>query len=130
MSTQAEKFLKVALPVVLFLGICQVCTKSPEEVKVSEHETQAAISAIQQRYEPSYRLLALNPDTQGSRWSALKNPAECDYPEHKNCWKVIYRASVMPEAESEDINCEWLVDMDTMQTQPINTEARTMFQQN
>ncbi len=129
-ASQLEKFAKVALPIVLFLGFCNLVTKSPEETKAAEHDTQAAISAIQQRYQPSYRLMMLNPDIHDAYWLAFKNPAECDYPEHKNCWKVSYYVHVMPEAESKKIECEWLIDMDTMENQPSNTEARAMFQPN
>ena len=71
----------------------------------------------------------LNPDWDSAAWSAFGDPIECTYghPERKNCWKIIYRITVMPNADSKAIECEWLVDMDSMQYQALNTEARAMF---
>lgn len=115
----------IVLGIVAFLIVCGLLTDTSKPT--SDQEKSQAISAIQQRYRPSSRLMTLNPDTHDAYWLAFKNPAECDYPEHKNCWKVTYYVSVMPEAETKEIQCEWLIDMDTMQNQPSNTEARTMF---
>jgi len=36
----------------------------------------------------------------------------------------------MPGSEVKGITCEWLIDMDTMEERPENTEARTMFVEN
>jgi hypothetical protein len=33
----------------------------------------------------------------------------------------------MPESESKEIKCEWLIDVGTGWSKPTNTEARTMF---
>jgi hypothetical protein len=101
--------------------------KSTNDAK--SNEDQAAISAIQQRYSPSVQLLLLHPDTESGEWFAFHGPVECTYghPERQNCWKVTYTVNVMPDAESKKIECEWLIDMDTMTTQATNTEARTMF---
>jgi hypothetical protein len=40
---------------------------------------------------------------------------------------VSYRVNVMPGSEVKEIRCEWLIDTDTTEEHPENTEARVMF---
>lgn len=113
--------LTLAAVVILIWAWCSVS----ESAKQEEQERPAVISSIQQRYTPSPRWLSLHPDTQHGNWWALKDPNECT--ETKNCWRVIYSVNVMPNSEAKEITCEWLINMDTMQTRPLNTEASTLF---
>ena len=107
----------------------------------SDHQTaqdkSQAIAAIQKQYSPSFRLMTLDPDiraqyTELHYWEAHKAPyGTCKYKsngeEIKHCWWVLFGVGVMPEAESKYVGCEWLVDLDTMETMRNNVEARTMF---
>jgi hypothetical protein len=114
----------------IIIGVVSDKNQPSNSVHDSANPEWAAISAIRQRYKPSTRLLMLNPDVDSANWLAYKDPFdECTYvhAEHANCWKVIYTINVMPGAESKEIKCKWLINMDTMEHQALDTETRTMF---
>jgi predicted nucleic acid-binding Zn ribbon protein len=114
----------------VFVLVLAVAIGSESDQQTAQDKSQA-IAAIQQRYAPSDRLMILNPGDDGY-WDAFQNPVECTYghDERKRCWKVWFRVTVMPQAESKSIKCEWLINLDTMQVQATNVEAQTMFVRN
>lgn len=102
---------------------------SPSKEEQDKKE-RAAISAVRQQWFPTTRFVLLHPDTKSVSWFAVKDPIECTYghPERKNCWKVIHTINVMPGTEVKEIKSEFLIDMDTKQTQANNTEASTLWE--
>jgi hypothetical protein len=115
--------------VALVLALVWIYAQKQVEKREENQRKPAVIAAIRQRYSPSTQLLALSPDLSGAIWSAHKNPAECArwHSGATNCWVVFYRINVMPGSEAKQIECEWLISMDTMEDEPENTEARLMF---
>jgi hypothetical protein len=115
--------------VALVVALILIYNQKQERSRGEDQRKPAVIAAIRQRYSPSNQLLALSPDLRSANWSAHKSPTECTHwhPKRENCWMVFYRVNVMPGSDVKEIKCEWLIDMDTMEEQPENTEARTMF---
>ncbi len=125
-----QQSLKVAVALLVVFVFLKVCTSGPSKQEQAEDKQleETAVQSVKDNFEPSYDMLALNPDTSTGMWYAIKDDGvhQCV----GKCFLVVYSIQVLPTGETspKTMRFEWLYD--TRRSSPLfaNTEARTYFE--
>lgn len=110
---------KIAGIILAVVFVLYFAAQSAKTAEVERQQGPAMIAFVQQRFEPSPKLMAMHP-VGDAAWIATVNAVDCKFqhPEIKNGWEIYFGANVegpdLNDRKPGKIEANFIVDADTM----------------